>query len=223
MFKRNQYLLMRSTALLIACMLCVIIKPLAQKANMEQYYQTSKTAPSQVFGIAGFNTKNNWHTELRYNYDALESYSLYFGKTFSKENDFSYSITTMLGGVAGRYQGVSVASNIDLDYKNFYLSSQLQYTSFTNWKQDNYFYNWSEVGYQPTDWFYFGTALQHTWLSKENGLSAGILGSLCYKNFSLPLYVFSPLSKEPLYIFSLVYEWKSNKKNKPANKLDITK
>lgn len=214
---------MKSVALLFACLLLTATALNAQKANMEQYYQTSKTAPSQVFGIAGFNTKNNWHTELRYNYDALESYSLYFGKTFNKESDFSYNITSMLGIVAGRFEGVSGACNIDVDYKNFYLSSQLQYTVFTNLKQDNYFYNWSELGYQPKDWFYFGAALQHTWLSKDDGLSAGILGSFCYKNFSLPIYVFSPLSKEPSYIFSLVYEWKAAKKNKLISIPAITK
>ncbi|MEJ7767598.1 MAG: hypothetical protein WKF89_07285, partial [Chitinophagaceae bacterium] len=118
--------------------------------------------------IVHFRNKNNWYAEARYNYEDTQTFSLFLGKTYSKNAGLTYSITPLVGASVGNFQAVSVGLNLDMGLNNFYFSSQSQYSFSTSVYEHSFLYNWSEIGFQPLPWFYTGLSIQQTRLHKTN-------------------------------------------------------
>jgi hypothetical protein len=168
--------------------------------SFEQYYNVGGGVPATAMPVAGFQTNNGFYAEGRYNYEALNSFSLYMGRTFSKESALSYSISPMAGAVMGQYSGGSLAANISLGYKNFYLYSQPQYTFSLAGAENNYIYSWTDFTYSPKDWLSVGVSLQHTKPYKDKGyVQNGVVIETAIKNFTFPVYVFSPTTKDSFW------------------------
>jgi hypothetical protein len=175
----------------------------------EQYYYLGENKPFCWVPIVGYSTAGDWYVEARGNYEAVNSASLYFGKTFRKSALISYSITPIAGLVMGSFNGGSVGANIALDYKKISFSSQSQYTFSIENQSGNFTYSWSDLTYQLKKWVSAGVSLQQT-----SGLfEKGILVRVIYKNFSIPLYVFNPATSERYFVLGLNVEW-GFKKNK---------
>jgi hypothetical protein len=153
--------------------------------------------------VVGFNTTGNWYIETRVNYEATNSVSLYLGKTFKKKALISYSITPLVGLVAGRFDGGSVGANVSLDYKKISFSSQPQYTFSVANRATNFTYSWSDLTYQLKGWVAAGVSLQQT----RGQFEKGLLVKGVYKNLSMPLYVFNPASPERYFVVGLNLEW----------------
>lgn len=174
----------------------------------EQYYYKGELQRFNFVPVVYCETGNNWFLEGRYNYEALKTISVYAGKTFSKKSVVSYSASPMLGAVLGSYQGGSFGLDGDADYKKYFFSSQLQYTFSLKSKTENFFYNWSDFSYQPVDNFFAGFSLQQTNLYKEQcKLEKGVFVKASFKNWSVPLYVFSPVRKDRYYVLGLNCDW----------------
>ncbi|WP_295675106.1 hypothetical protein [uncultured Mucilaginibacter sp.] len=169
----------------------------------EQYYYVGKNTPSYWVPTLSYCTPGNWYIEARGNYEAINSGSLYFGKTFKKEALMSYSVTPMAGLVIGKFNGGSVGANITLDYKKLSFSSQSQYTFSIENQAGNFTYSWSDLTYQLKVWVAAGVSLQQT----GGLLEKGILVRYIYKNFSIPLYVFNPATSARHFVLGLDIEW----------------
>lgn|SRR6185503_1538045 len=169
----------------------------------EQYFYSGKNSPSNWVSVLSYHTPSDWYIEARANYEAINSASLYFGKNFKKTAIVSYSIIPIAGLVAGSFNGGSVGANIALDYKEISFSSQLQYTFSKENQTANFTYSWSDLTYQLKEWLAAGVSLQQT-----RGLfEKGVLVRGIYKKFSVPLYVFSPLTSERYFVLGLNLEW----------------
>ena len=188
--------------------------------SIEQYFYVLSDRSVVVAPIASYQFNNGLYFEGRYNYEEMKSCSAYIGKTFTNEASFKYSISPIVGGVWGAYRGGSIGANIDLEYGNFYLSSQPQYTLGFKTRENNFIYSWSEVGYQVKDWLAIGASVQHTQLYQtKSSFEKGLLLSLSYKNWSLPLYIFNPESKDNKYfLIGVNFEWEGKKKKKIQEK-----
>lgn len=194
----------------ILLLLMLLFNPiiLSQKVNVEQYFYSGETEQPLYGGIAGYTSNNNWHTEARYNYEDIKTFSFYTGKTFSKEANVSYEATPMLGFVAGKLNGGSIVLNLDVNYKNWYFSAQPQYTFSIKDKSESYFFNWSEAGIDITSWMYGGLAMQNTRAYRSaNELTAGIVIGFSLKNWTMPVYFFNPLHKERFFVIDVIWEW----------------
>ena len=64
---------------------------------VEQYHYVGKGQPYVFMPIAHFQTSRNWYAEARYNYEDIETFSLYFGKSFSGEKSLGYTLTPIVG------------------------------------------------------------------------------------------------------------------------------
>lgn len=178
------------------------------KTAVEQYHVVGANRRYLPMSIAHIQTGNNWYAEGRYNYEELRTFSLYLGKTFSGNDALSYDVTPLLGGAIGNFNGVSTGLNVDLDYRKFFISLQTQYSFSTDQRLDNFFYNWSELGYQPLKWLYGGVSVQHTRLyNTEAVLEPGILLGCTFSKFSIPVYSFSPFNKNRYFMLGLTVEW----------------
>ena len=153
-------------------------------------------------------TKNGMYTEMRYNYESVKTASLYAGKSFNKKGTFKYTLTPMLGLVFGNYNGGSLAMNIEMEYKKTFISMQTQYTVNSDDVKENFFFNWSEIAYQPLKWFYAGVSMQQTRLHSCRFQSEyGVLAGFVVRKFTIPVYAFNPLTKNKNFIVGIKTEW----------------
>src|SRR5262249_13548856 len=102
------------------------------------------------------------HLEARYNYEALETGSLWLGYNLSFVEKLVLEIAPMLGGVFGDLTGIAPGYNLLLSYKHFALSSQSEYFFDPGNSSGNFFYTWSELTYSPWEWLRAGLVTQRT-------------------------------------------------------------
>jgi hypothetical protein len=152
--------------------------------------------------------KKRWYTEMRYNYEDINSASVYIGKSFCGNADLNYTITPMLGVVFGTFKGSSLALNLELKRRKLFVCMQTQYTINTTEAAKSFFFNWAELCYQSLEWFYAGLSTQFTKPYKENVRTEyGFVTGLVIKKFSIPVYVFNPLRGKKNYIVGINVEW----------------
>jgi hypothetical protein len=158
--------------------------------------------------VVHYKGSKNFYAEARYNYEDINTASVYGGKSFTGGKKMSFSITPMAGLVFGKYKGVSAGLNSEADYGGLNFSSQLQYTINTKNKMENFFYNWVEISHSFLKKMYAGISLQQTILYKNGVTTApGILLGFSSGNITVPLYLFNPASKQKSAVLGLIVEW----------------
>ena len=200
---------MKKTSLIIILSILMLPKLLAQsKTGIENYGMLSSGEAYQWMPVVHHQGSKGFYTEIRYNYEAARTGSVYAGKSFSKAGRLSWELTPMAGIVFGNYTGISAAINTSLEYKKFFLSGQTQYTLNNRNRQDHFFFNWSELGYQPVKWFYAGVSAQFTQLYKSAFVAEyGLMMGLVIKKVTIPLYVFNQPGGKKNYIIGIIAEW----------------
>ena len=189
----------------IVIALLISLQALAQHGvAVEQSFYYSKELGLLAVPVAAFKHKKGWHAEARYNYEDFKTISLHAGKTFSKEGKLAYTITPLVGGLLGNTKGLSLGANIELNLKKWNWLTQTQCV----FSSDDFLYTWSELFYAPSEWFYFGAALQHTKLTLEPHLwEPGIGVGFSVKNFSFTAYDFvATPTKQHTFVLSLIFE-----------------
>jgi hypothetical protein len=144
------------------------------------------------------------HLEGRYNYEALDSGSVWVGYNFSVGEELVFDITPMVGGVFGSINGVAPGYNLSLSYKRFSLSSQGEYFIDPNESSENFFYTWSELSYSPLDWLRVGLAIQRTKAyESELDIQRGFLVGFTYHKVDFTTYVFNLGWTDPTIVLAL--------------------
>jgi len=178
------------------------------KSGIENYNFLSTKEPYVWMPVIHHVSKKGIYTELRYNYEELKTASVYAGKSFDKKGKLEYTITPMLGLVFGNFNGGSIALNIEATHKKTFVSMQTQYTISNDNVKNNFFFNWTELGYQPLKWLYAGVSTQQTIQYSGNVQSEyGMLTGFIIKKITIPVYAFSPFSKNQNFIIGINTEW----------------
>lgn len=148
--------------------------------------------------------KNKLHLEARYNYEDRETFSGWIGYNFSGGDDvFSYTFTPMLGSVFGLSNGVAPGLELTLTYKNFELYSEMENLFDLEDSENNFYYNWADLTYSPTDWLWFGISGQRTRLFQTDlEIQRGLLVGVGLKNFEFNTYVYN-IGDDPFMIITL--------------------
>jgi len=198
----------------ISLLLSTAMNVTAQSGGVEQYYYTRTAGTDAVMTpIAHITSSNNWYGEARYNFDELNTFSLYAGRKFSGNGLLSWEATPMVGGLMGQMTGGSVGMNFGADYRKIFFSSQSQYSFSLENNTEKYFYNWSELGYEATSWLYAGLAMQQTNLYREFGrLEPGCVIGFSIKNWTIPLYAFNTSERERYFVLGVNWQWQTKKK-----------
>ncbi len=195
---------MKSNVLFILTIIICTEATAQQEAGFEQYYYVQAKEPVVMMPIAHYQSKTNWYTEARYNYEDLNTFSLYAGKIFTRDRKISYSIIPILGAVMGKFKGGSAGLNLNIEYKEWYLSAQSQYTVSANDKTSTFFYSWSELGYEFSDFIYAGLAIQETSLYAAKPVcETGVVVGLSFGKWVFPIYAFSPFDNSRYFIIGI--------------------
>lgn len=199
---------MRSSVLVITFMVVYHIARSQAHGGIEQYYYTG-TGQSVIVPKIYYETTRNWYGEMRYNYEAAQTVSFNAGKVFSIKKLPTVTLTPFAGVVLGRLNGGTVGTNIKMEYQNLFFSSESQYTFSLEKKNEDFFFNWSELGYELNSLVYAGLALQITHPYKQvNRWEPGAMVGFTFKNWTFPVYAFKPAGSKPNFVLGINWEWK---------------
>ncbi len=144
------------------------------------------------------------HLETRYNYENLETGSVWLGYNFGGGEKLEWEITPMLGGVFGNTTGIAPGYKFSLAYWKFELSSEGEFVFDVGTSEGSFFYTWSELSISPVDWFRFGLVGQRTRAYQTDvDIQRGLLVGFSYKKIDFTTYVFNLDRDKPTWVFSV--------------------
>lgn len=183
---------MRSGFLLLCCLWLPRSLPAQKSYGVQHDFYPNQTAANSFVPTVYYQANKGWYGQVRYNYDEDQTVSVFAGKTFGAERQWTWMLRPQLGLLAGRFTGVGATVEAAIDRGLFSLSTRPQYS--VSFRQEApFFYNWTEASLQPFSFLYAGAALQHTYTRGEQPLlEPGLLLGFTFKNFDVPLYFFSP-------------------------------
>jgi hypothetical protein len=151
-----------------------------------------------------FTADRDWlHLEARYNYEDLQTGSVWLGYNLSTGNKLKFELTPMLGGVFGKITGIAPGYTITVDYKTLEFSMQGEYFCDAGTSSNNFFYTWSELSDSPVEWFRMGVAVERTQASGSNSdFQLGPLIGFKYKDIALTTYWLGAGSDEAKFVFA---------------------
>ena len=148
------------------------------------------------------------HLEARYNYEDLETGSVWVGYNFSVGEKLTLDITPMLGGVFGNTSGIAPGLRFSLKWWRLELYAEGEYVFNTRESADSFFYLWSELTVSPVDWLRAGLVAQRTRAyESELDIQRGFLLGLSYKQVEVAGHVFNPDKDKPTYVISIRVEF----------------
>jgi hypothetical protein len=205
------------TLLMIVCAWS-LRSPAQSEAGLEQYYYMNNKAIA-IAPLAWYQSTKGWYLEGGYNYAAENTLSVYFGKTFARKSALSYSVSPLVGGLQGDYNGLSFGLNTDADYKKLYFSLQSQYTVSLTAGGSDFIYNWGDLGYQALPWLSAGISVQQTnTVNTKAVLEKGMFFKAALGRWEFPLYFFAPASNERYTVLGLNYALPSRKVAVPVSR-----
>jgi hypothetical protein len=152
--------------------------------------------------------RGRWHLEARYNYEALDSGSIWIGANFSAGDKLKFEFTPMVGGVFGDTRGIAPGYKASLNCGKWDLYTEGEYVFDSDGSFRNFFYTWSELTLSPLDWFRFGLVVQHTKVThSEIEIQRGFLVAFAYKKVTFTTYCFDPDASRPTVVLALAIEF----------------
>ena len=152
-----------------------------------------------------FTADHDWlHLEARYNYENLETGSVWVGYNLSGGEKLEWELTPMLGGVFGNTTGIAPGYKGSLNWWKLELYSEGEYVFDTGNSAGSFFYSWSELSVAPVDWFRFGLVGQRTRAYQTDlDIQRGLLVGFTYKEIDFTTYAFNLDRDKPTWVFSV--------------------
>jgi len=152
-----------------------------------------------------FTADRGWlHLEGRYNYENLQTGSLWIGYNFSLADKPELKLTPLLGCVFGRESGIAPGYLATFNYKRIALFSQGEFVFDTQGKAASFFYSWSEFSYAPAEWFRAGLVSQRTKAYQTPlDVQRGFLVGFSHKKLDFTAYMFNLGWTDPTVVLSL--------------------
>ncbi len=211
----------RMIGITAAAMLLVAMTCNAQESGIATAPSSTADAPGWAYSVTGsyysFRNQDDFllavataergqlHLEARYNYEAIDSGSLFAGWKFSGGEKLTYELTPILGAVFGKKEGIAPGFEATLAYGivDFYIESE--YVRDLEVREDSFTYAWSELGFSPLEWLRFGLVGQRTMVyQNDRDIQRGVFAQLMYRKMTLGLYVFNPDDSDDRFaVFSL--------------------
>jgi len=141
------------------------------------------------------------HLEARYNYEDIDTASLWVGANLGVDGDIYLEFTPMIGAVVGATDGVALGYELSLGWRCLELSSEGELVFDSSDRDASFFYSWSDLGVWPWDWLGAGVADQRTKMSGTDfETELGIFVGVAWQNVSITAYVFGLDNSDPTVI-----------------------
>lgn len=152
-----------------------------------------------------FAADRGWlHLEARYNYENLETGSVWVGYNLGGGGKLVWELTPMLGAVFGETIGVAPGYQGSLSWWRLELYSEGEYVVDRDDASESYFYNWSELSFAPLVWLRLGLVTQRTKVYQTDlDTQRGVLIGFSVRRVSLTTYLFNPDESTPTFVLAV--------------------
>jgi hypothetical protein len=180
----------------------------AQTSNWEMSatgYYYALDNQSDYFSAIATADRDALHLEARYNYEALDSGSLFAGWSFSGGDELTWELTPIIGVVFGSTHGIAPGFEASVAYGIVDFYTEAEYMHDFDALEDSFTYAWSELGISPLPWLRFGLVGQRSKAyESDRDIQRGGFAQLTFGKLTLGAYVFNPdVSADRFAIFSL--------------------
>jgi hypothetical protein len=156
--------------------------------------------------LMGYADYKSFHSEVRYNYEDLQTLSAFGGYRFNTGHKFTVGVTPILGFAVGNTDGIIPGLLLDLMWHKFDFYSESEYVMNFEGKENNYFYTWSELGITPFDNFRTGISANRTRLFKSAlDFQRGIFAEYTLKKLTAGINYFNPFTNDSYVIIIINY------------------
>ena len=147
------------------------------------------------------------HLEARFNYEDLDTGSVWIGRNFAIGESVALEFTPMAGAVFGNTNGGAIGYAGSITWRSLDLSSETEYV-FASEKDHSFLYTWSELGWSPTSWLRAGLAVQRTRAHKsEFDIQRGFFAAVTHQRWELSTYVFDPNADTPTVVIGVAFSF----------------
>jgi hypothetical protein len=144
------------------------------------------------------------HLEGRYNYEDLNTVSLWVGRRFLFGDAVNFVVVPMGGVVLGNTNGLAPGLEMEIIYKKLDFYTEAEQVFDFNSNENNFFYAYSELALRPIKPIRFGMTFQRTRLfESERELSQGGLFEYYYKKFRAGAFYFNPFADDQYWLASV--------------------
>jgi hypothetical protein len=144
------------------------------------------------------------HLEGRYNYEELETGSLWAGYNLGGGEAVTFELTPMLGAAFGATGGIAPGYRLSLEWRRLGLSSEGEYLFDFADRADSFFYTWSELTISTANGIRAGLVLQKTRAYESpREVQRGFLVGFHFRRAEIAAYLFNPDDDRPLGVVSV--------------------
>lgn len=152
--------------------------------------------------------RGSLHFEARWQYEDRETFSAWAGRRFETGSELRLDVVAMAGAIVGRTDGVAPGVEASLVWKRFELYTEAEYVFDLARDEGDFFYSWSQLGWQATPWLAVGASAQRTrTYDSELAIERGIFATVTKGVGSLSLYGFNFDGEDPFAILAVGLEF----------------
>ncbi|HEY0432745.1 MAG TPA: hypothetical protein VGC95_02660 [Chitinophagaceae bacterium] len=177
------------------------------KIGLSQYNYLDKGGFNHVMPAIHYESVSGWNGEGRYNYEAQNSLAFFAGKNFSGHRGVQWSLVPKAGAIVGGFTGGAVGITATLERHRVFLYTEPEFAVASSRRNQNFFYNWAEAGYNIGKRIFAGVAAQQTIEGGSTVLEKGLMAGVQTKNFRFPIYFFQPFDQQQYFILGVSWEW----------------
>jgi hypothetical protein len=157
-----------------------------------------------ILNMIAMADKDLLHLEARYNYEEMNTASVFGGMNFSWGNKLKLELTPIAGIVFGRLNGFAPGLETFLLFKAFELNSQTECVFDFSGKEGSYIYTYIQLGANLSDHIGLGITAQRTRLYQTDfDLQRGIFARYSFWKLNAEFSYYNPFSSGYFFVAML--------------------
>jgi len=158
---------------------------------------------NDIFNPTFYARTDKLHLEARYNYEDINTASLWAGRRFKFGSGVKFVVVPMAAVVFGNTNGVAPGLELEIMYKKFDFYSESEHVFDFESNENNFFYMYSELAIRPIKPIRTGLMVQRTKLfESEHEIQRGLFGEYYFGRFRAGAFFFSPFGEDFYWIAS---------------------
>jgi hypothetical protein len=148
------------------------------------------------------------HFEARYNYEGLDTGSVWLGWNFDGGERVAWELVPIFGGVFGATSAVAPGYKASLTWRALSAYSESEYVIDSADAENSFLYNWSELTVTPLNWLRAGLVVQRTRAyHTDRDVQRGLLVGVSYRRVELTGHFFNVDESSPTIVVALRIGW----------------
>ncbi len=147
---------------------------------------------------------NSLHLEARYNYEDVNTASVWAGRRFKFGKTVRFVIVPLAGVVFGNTNGLAPGLELEIMYKKFDFYAESEHVFDLGEQENNFSYMYSELAVRPAQPLRTGLIAQRTRLfESERELQRGVFAEYYFKKLRAGIFYFNPFTTYQFWIASM--------------------